>query len=52
MLKNVYDKYNELDIPIDSLWNDIDYMKDYADFTIDTDRFDMDIMRAIYNVSD
>lgn len=44
----VWEKFNELDLPIDTIWSDIDYMHELTDFTIDTSRYnatDMNIMR-------
>lgn len=44
----VWDKFNELDLPIDTIWSDIDYMLELTDFTIDTSRYnatDMNVMR-------
>ncbi len=32
-------KYEESDIPLEVVWADIDYMRDYADFTIDPVRY-------------
>lgn len=43
----VWEKFNELDLPIDTIWSDIDYMHELTDFTIDTSRYnatDMNIM--------
>lgn len=37
--ENVITKYRENHIPIDMLYMDIDYMKDYKDFTINNDNF-------------
>jgi len=33
-VKGIVSKYKELEIPIDVIWNDIDYMDGYADFTV------------------
>eukprot|EP01022_Parablepharisma_sp_SALTPOND_P019193 TRINITY_DN3245_c0_g1_i1.p1 TRINITY_DN3245_c0_g1~~TRINITY_DN3245_c0_g1_i1.p1 ORF type:complete len:924 (+),score=110.38 TRINITY_DN3245_c0_g1_i1:5756-8527(+) len=38
-VKEVLAKFEETDIPLEVLWADIDYMKDYADFTVDPDFF-------------
>jgi len=34
-VKGVVKKFEEKDIPLDVVWGDIDYMKDFVDFTID-----------------
>lgn len=33
-LRAVISMYEQEELPLDSIWNDIDYMKDYRDFTI------------------
>ncbi|WP_304942100.1 TIM-barrel domain-containing protein, partial [Vallitalea guaymasensis] len=38
-VRKVLDEYRKNEIPLDSIYLDIDYMKDYKDFTIDKDRF-------------
>ena len=38
-VKEVVAKFEENDIPLEVMWADIDYMKDYADFTVDPVRF-------------
>lgn len=38
-VKEVLAKFEETDIPLETLWADIDYMKGYADFTVDPERF-------------
>jgi len=38
-VKSVVDNFNKNDLPLDVVWSDIDYMKDYADFTIDPVRY-------------
>ncbi len=47
MLKDVIKKYESNDIPLDTIWSDIDYMVDYEDFTIDEDNFPPSDMREI-----
>lgn len=38
-IRNVVDGYHDNQIPLDAVYLDIDYMKDYKDFTVDTERF-------------
>lgn len=38
-LKSVLIKYNNLDLPLDALWSDIDYMSAFEDFTVDSTNF-------------
>lgn len=38
-IRTVAEKYKSADIPIDSIYLDIDYMERYKDFTIDKERF-------------
>eukprot|EP00829_Urostomides_striatus_P004986 TRINITY_DN154_c0_g2_i3.p1 TRINITY_DN154_c0_g2~~TRINITY_DN154_c0_g2_i3.p1 ORF type:complete len:917 (-),score=241.77 TRINITY_DN154_c0_g2_i3:63-2813(-) len=38
-VKEVAAKFDQADIPLEVMWADIDYMKDYADFTVDPVRF-------------
>jgi alpha-glucosidase (family GH31 glycosyl hydrolase) len=49
VLENVLAQYEKNGIPLDTIWNDIDYMIDYEDFTIDESRFPLDRMKAITN---
>eukprot|EP01022_Parablepharisma_sp_SALTPOND_P027678 TRINITY_DN6732_c0_g1_i1.p1 TRINITY_DN6732_c0_g1~~TRINITY_DN6732_c0_g1_i1.p1 ORF type:complete len:929 (+),score=74.82 TRINITY_DN6732_c0_g1_i1:46-2787(+) len=35
VVKEVVAKFDQADIPLEVVWGDIDYMQDYADFTID-----------------
>lgn len=39
MTQDVFDHYNNLQIPLDALWNDIDYLDNKADFTLDPVNF-------------
>ena len=38
-IRQVYENYKKAGIPLDSICLDIDYMKDYKDFTVDSERF-------------
>lgn len=38
-VREVVDRYDELGMPIDSVYLDIDYMERYKDFTVDDERF-------------
>ncbi|OJF75602.1 MAG: alpha-glucosidase [Treponema sp. CETP13] len=38
-IRTVYQKYKQAGIPLDSIYLDIDYMVNYKDFTIDTQKF-------------
>lgn len=40
----VVEKLDEINHPVDSLWNDLDYMTNYQVFTLDTDNFNKDEM--------
>lgn len=39
--------YESNDLPLDTIWSDIDYMIDYEDFTIDETKFPLDGMKKI-----
>lgn len=49
MLLDVLNNYEKNGIPLDTIWSDIDYMKDFEDFTIDEDRFPRSDMAKIKN---
>ena len=36
---DVINKYNAANMPLEAIWLDIPYLKDYADFSVDTDAF-------------
>eukprot|EP00826_Nyctotherus_ovalis_P008235 TRINITY_DN1212_c0_g5_i2.p1 TRINITY_DN1212_c0_g5~~TRINITY_DN1212_c0_g5_i2.p1 ORF type:complete len:929 (-),score=291.48 TRINITY_DN1212_c0_g5_i2:56-2842(-) len=38
-VKDVVQKFKQNDLPLDVVWADIDYMKDYADFSVDPVRY-------------
>jgi len=38
-VKYVLGNYTEHGFPLDTIWNDIDYMQDYRDFTYDSKRY-------------
>jgi alpha-glucosidase (family GH31 glycosyl hydrolase) len=37
---DVVEEYRYNEIPIDTIWSDIDYMDHYNDFTVDVRKFD------------
>ena len=39
MLREIYNNYTQYQIPLDTLWSDIDYMDNYRDFTFDPKNF-------------
>lgn len=45
-LKSVVENYKNANIPLDTMWNDIDYMDAYKDFTLDPIRYDENKVRA------
>ena len=44
--REVVEGYLREDLPLDVVWNDIDYMQFYFDFTFDPQRFDVDDLKA------
>lgn len=38
-IKKVADGFFDNDLPLESMWADIDYMQDYKDFTVDQKNF-------------
>jgi len=46
-LKYALQGYKDNKIPLDAIWSDIDYMTNYLDFTIDTDRFPLEEFKAV-----
>jgi alpha-glucosidase/alpha-D-xyloside xylohydrolase len=45
-LKNVVESYKKANIPLDTMWNDIDYMENYLDFTTDSDNYPEEQLRS------
>ncbi|KAI1334512.1 glycoside hydrolase family 31 protein [Xylariaceae sp. FL0016] len=41
-VRDVVNKFSENEIPLETIWNDIDYMKAYRDFENDPDRYSYD----------
>lgn len=39
MVQEVINNYNTSGLPLDTIYLDIPYMKNYEDFTVDTDKF-------------
>lgn len=39
MVEEVVQKYKEINMPLETVYFDIPYLKNYADFTVDTDNF-------------
>ncbi|KAF2758763.1 hypothetical protein EJ05DRAFT_492880 [Pseudovirgaria hyperparasitica] len=48
-LQEVVNKMKENNIPLETIWSDIDYMQDYRDFTLDKDNFDAEGGQAFLN---
>jgi len=46
-LEQVLANYTQYNLPLDVMWSDIDYMKNYIDFTIDHDNFPPESMRGM-----
>lgn len=44
-LESVVDKYRAAEIPLDTIWSDIDYMEAYRVFTLDPINFPRDKMQ-------
>ena len=47
MIEDVIKGYTDNDIPLDTVWMDIDYMNDYQPFTVDESRYDLDRFKKI-----
>lgn len=44
-LKHVVKNFKKAHIPLDTIWNDIDYMQNYLDFTTDSERYPEDELK-------
>jgi len=49
-MQNVVNNYIKNKIPIDTIWSDIDYMKNYEDFSYDNDKNFVDLPKFIENI--
>lgn len=47
--KAVVEGYTTAGLPLDTIWNDIDYMEDYHDFTLDPTRYKPEEMKDFHN---
>jgi alpha-D-xyloside xylohydrolase len=45
-MKYVVERFKEAKIPLDTMWNDIDYMENYLDFTADPVNYPEDELRG------
>lgn len=48
---DVWQEFIKDDLPVDTIWSDIDYMTDFTDFTIDTTRYSIPDMNKMRNLS-
>ena len=46
-LLNTIESFKKNDLPLDTIWSDIDYMIDYENFTIDEEKFPFDQMKEM-----
>ncbi|KAK9241386.1 glycosyl hydrolases family 31-domain-containing protein [Lipomyces kononenkoae] len=47
MLGEVVENFRKFDIPLETIWTDIDYMDSYKDFTTDPHRYPLDKFQAL-----
>ena len=46
-LQNVTSSFHKYNLPLDTIWSDIDYMLNYEDFTIDETKFPLNEMKDL-----
>ena len=44
-MKYVVENFKKAKIPLDTIWNDIDYMQNYLDFTADAVNYPEDLLK-------
>jgi alpha-glucosidase (family GH31 glycosyl hydrolase) len=49
-LREVVDRFAEEELPLDAIWNDIDYMKDYRSFSYDSEGEFADLPQFIQEI--
>jgi len=45
----VVDNYRKFGIPLETVWNDIDYMFQYRDFTNDPNTFGIEASKSLFD---
>jgi len=48
-ISTVVNKYKDNQLPLDTIWSDIDYMQDYKDFTWDRERYPQQQVKSFVN---
>ncbi|KAK4187445.1 putative alpha/beta-glucosidase agdC [Podospora australis] len=46
-VNQVIANYSAVDVPLETMWGDIDYMQDHRDFSLDPSRYPLDKVRAM-----
>ena len=52
-LLKVVEKFNQTNLPLDTIWNDLDYLNNKSDFTLNKNwnKSDLEKINNIYNVN-